>query len=63
MTKQEILLTTQIIKEIIRIIFMLIFLIVGFIGALKTGQMTYMVFIFFGVWLIGVGKNPLEVFK
>lgn len=55
------LIQTQIVKEIIRIIFVIIFLIVGFIGALVTKDGIFTTLILFGMILLGIGKDPMEL--
>jgi len=63
MNKRDVLLTIHIVKEIIRIIFILVFLNVGFIGAWMTKEIFYIILILVGVSLIGIGKNPLDMIK
>ena len=64
MNDKQIITKLIIVKEIIRIVFVSIFLLSGLIGALF-GKNTnlYLTIIFFGCILIGIGKNPLDYIK
>lgn len=50
-------------KEIIRIIFSCILILVGFIGALITRQQIFVTLIICGIFLYGIGKDILELIK